>query len=376
MDKQVRKWTTAWHAILDEEFGPEENANIEARYTDPCGDFRLHFCFWDLPDFAKRFCFEMLPLGDQIADRVIDHPAWETNMILSEAEAKRMLVQAIEDVQAIYRLGSLSIPILVSTDNEIRVLRGTQKDLDALDCENLDELWHEATEASDELPGSCELGSYEYTAVYRFLTEILYRRTSLYEGVCHALWHYSDVPQGFEPFANLLRMRQCEIEWLYDKDGLIIFYNDDATIRDGVDVTLRLNGRGWQDVTDQISEIVERNKTHQLKRGFSPERVEDVKIWILGDKQFRLKASPTDSPDGPDLSENRGIIQCVGKLTYAEFTLFYEGQKDGEHTDSFHLCFHYIDGKRQRAWREEREFLNRVSAEFTQLTLHPKVSPA
>jgi len=356
MNEQIRKWTTAWHGILDEEFGPEENAKIEARYMDPCGDFRLHFRFWDLPDFAKRFCFEMLPLGDQIADRVIDHPAWETNMVLSEAEAKRMLIKAIEDVQIIYRLGSISFPMSVSTDSEICVFRGTQDELDAIEGENLDVLWHEATEVSGEIPGP-----HEYAPVYRFLSEILYRKTSFYEGVCHALWHYSDVPQGFEPFANLLRMRQCEIEWLYNADGLIIFYNDDASILDSIDMTLNSKGRGWQNVSEQISEVVERNKAHQLKRGFSPERVEDIKIWILGENQFRLKAGPKDNPDGPDISKNRGVIQYCGRLTDANFALFYEGQDDSEHLDSFRLCFQYIHGKRQRAQRKERAFLQKTN---------------
>jgi len=348
MDQQLRNWTTAWHTIMDEELGSEENANIEARYSDPGSDFRLHFDFWRLSEIAQRTCFAMLPLGDQIAGRVLDNRPWETKLVISEQQAKHMLVKAIRDTEQLLLLTNRdSLPFTV--DGNIQVLRGTTEELEALDAQILDDLWYEASESFYDLPMAKE-----YLQARHFLSETLFRASSFYEGVYHSLWPYVDSPAGLDPFANILRMRRSQIEWLKGADGFIIFYNDDETIVDDVDVTLQLNGRGLQNVTKQINDFIALKSEYHRKRGFPAARLQDVQFNIPCVKSLRLKRRPRNNPQGPDLVEKGAIKLFDGELSDPDYALFYDAQMDGSHTDSFTLWLQYSDGQTQRARRMDR----------------------
>jgi len=291
MDELTKKWTVAWHAVMDQELGPEDNAKIEKRYTDSDGDFRLHFDFWSLSEAGKRKCFAMLPLGNEIADRALEKHAWETNMIITEAEAEKMLRSAIRDLSYFTKLD-------ISADDPIEIIRGREEELKSLDAD------------------------------------------------------YIEASTNINPFANILRMNRSEIKWLKTQDGLIIFYNQDETINDVDKIDLQLNGSGLQEISDEVLQWVEQREAHHLKRGFPPDRLRECEVGVSGSKPYQIVLRDVDAPEQAVEGElpytGRQTIKDGVLYTKGGYGLFIHGQHEGIHTEQVSISTHYKNGKHQR----------------------------
>ena len=341
MDELTKKWTDAWHAVMDQELGPEDKAKIEKRYTDSCGDFRLHFDFWSLSEAGKRKCFSMLPLGNEIAERALEKHAWETNMIITEAEAEKMLRSAIRDLSHFTELD-------ISADDPIEIIHGREEELKSLDAKPFiehwltREVWYPLIENAPD----------EYQRAYGFVSETLYQATTYYEGVFHTLWPYIDLPEDIDPFANILRMNRCEIKWLKNQDGLIIFYNHDATINDGAKIDLQLNGPGLQEISDEVLQWVKQREAHHINRGFPPNRLRECTVGVSGSKPYQIVLRDVDAPE----QAVEGELPYTGSQTVKDgvlytkdgYGLFIDGQEEGIHTEQVSISTHYKNGKYQR----------------------------
>lgn len=342
MDDLTKKWTTSWHAVMDEELGPDPfKDKIGKRFTDPDRDFRLHFDFWSLSDAGKRKCFEMLPLGSQLAERLLDKHPWETNMIITETDAEEMLRSAIGDLSILTELD-------ISNDDPIKIIHGREDELNSLEAKPFIDYWL-TREIWDQFFNKAPE---EYQKSYRFVSETLYQATKYSEGVFHTLRPYVELPENIDPFANLLRMYRSEIRWLKSKNGLIVFYNQDAPINDGASIDLELNGRGLQEISDRVVEWVEQRKEHHLKRGFPPERLKECTIGVSGSEPYQIVLRDVDDPEtGYD-----GELPYTGQLTIKDgvlytrqgYGLFIDGQKDGAHTEKINISTHYKNGKFQK----------------------------
>jgi len=341
MDELTKKWTVAWHAVMDQELGPEHNAKIEKRYTDSDGDFRLHFDFWSLSEAGKRKCFAMLPLGNEIADRALEKHAWETNMIITEAEAEKMLRSAIRDLSYFTKLD-------ISADDPIEIIRGREEELKSLDAEPFIDHWV----TRDIWYPLIKKAPDEYRKAYSFISETLYQATTYYEGVFHTLWPYIEASTNIDPFANILRMNRSEIKWLKTQDGLIIFYNQDETINDGDKIDLQLNGSGFQEISDEVLQWVEQREAHHLKRGFPPDRLRECEVGVSGSKPYQIVLRDVDAPE----QAVEGELPYTGWQTIKDgvlytkggYGLFIHGQHEGIHTEQVSISTHYKNGKHQR----------------------------
>jgi len=341
MDALTKKWTNAWHEVMDQELGPDLHSKPEARYSRPDQDFRLHFDFWSLSDEGKRKCFSMLPLGNEIAERALEKHAWETNMIITEAEAENMLRSAVRDLSHFTELD-------ISADDPIEIVHGREEELEALDAKPFiehwltREVWYPLIENAPD----------EYQRAYGFVSETLYKATTYYEGVFHTLWPYIDVAEDIDPFANILRMNRCEIKWLKNKDGLIIFYNQDATINDGAKINIQITGLGLQEISDEVLQWVKQREAHHLKRGFPPDRLRECAVGVSGSKPYQIVLRDVDAPE----QAIEGELPYTGSQTVKDgvlytkdgYGLFIDGQEEGIHIVQVSISTQYKNGKYQR----------------------------
>lgn len=340
MSKPYIDWLYQWHAILDRELGPDEDRYETKKLEDRDCDFRMNFATWGLSDAALRECFEMLPLGEQLADRVLNKKVWGDDHI-NEAEAIFRFRKAIEDVSAFVDIG-------LDSDAEIRVVRASVPEAKALQLQDaipfdvlMEDIW-EGNYPSDSLHG----------AAMGLVHETLYQRTTLYEGVWYVLWPYVKDPQNIDPFGNFMRIRNSEISFKKDKDGLVVLFDDDHTISYSKDIEISCEGEGYIDILGDIQFHLNAFLKDYTARGFPAERFKHFELSVQHKDGFRILNREEDAPEIQPSHETgyfRALDVKDGHIYLREGTsLFFHALEHGPHTDSFGMRIHVKNGRLQR----------------------------
>lgn len=341
MSEIVSKWLHNWHEILDRELGPDAN-NRGYDLNDLDCDFRRHFCTWSLPDAAIRECFEMLPRGSEIANRVLDADTWTAFEFFDEDECRDRFRQAIRDVSHFVNLGFTANAPIRFERGRADYLRSVGAE-DAIEFEILTEdVWEPLTASFDD----------EMCAAYSFVSETLYQRTTLHEGVYYSLWPFIEAPPDIDPFANLLRIRQSLVSFMKDDDGLFVFFDEDQTIRDGAVAQLKFSTAGYHDISAVIEEQVSLVAKKYLAFGFPEARFELITIGLHYPQGYRVVVRPADAPEQADEDERpyTGIVEIrKGKLALKDgYSLFFHENEEDHDPREVTIDVHIVDGRRQR----------------------------
>lgn len=210
MDKLERTWLRHWHEILDAEVGPDPNFDFEKACEEPDGDFRMHFVTWELSDDALRRCFEVLPLGPQLAERAIEmrtHHRGDKPQ-LSEDEAMGLFQTGLEAVTRFSDDPDLKKPV--------RAQEVSKDDLST------------ATSTSDRVAVVLEdvqwNASPEYKAANSFLHDTLYQLSQSYDVADHVSWPLFGDPATVELYRPLAILSLTGKYFpLLDENGPVLF---------------------------------------------------------------------------------------------------------------------------------------------------------
>ncbi len=216
LEDRRRSWLRHWHSILDAEIGPDSSFDFEAAYDDPYGDFRMHFVTWDLSDDALHRCFEVLPVGQQMADRAIEM------RFLCRADTPKL---SEESAVHLFQTG-LDAYSQFSDDPElkkpIRVRRVSSDDFNSA-AANTDRVAVLLEDVDWQIPA-------ENSGVSSFLRETLYRLAHSYDVVDHIEWPLIPDPQSVEPYRPFATLAITDIYFPFlDEDGPVLFVTTDKT---------------------------------------------------------------------------------------------------------------------------------------------------
>ncbi|SMP48111.1 hypothetical protein SAMN06265222_102382 [Neorhodopirellula lusitana] len=216
MEDRRRSWLRHWHSVIDAEVGADPSFDFGAAYDDPYGDFRMHFLTWDLSEDALHRCFDVLPLGRQMADRAIEmRSLYRGNALKLSDDAAVDLFQAGLDAYCQF-----------SDDPElrkpIRVRQVTSDDLNSATA-NTDRVAVLLEDVDWQIPAeNGEAGS--------FLRETLYRLAHSYDVVDHIEWPLVGDTQSAEPDRPFALLAITGIYFpLLDEDGPVLFVITDNT---------------------------------------------------------------------------------------------------------------------------------------------------
>ena len=216
MEDHRRFWLRHWHNIIDAEIGVDSSFDFETAYDDPYCDFRMHFVTWDLSDDALHRCFEVLPFGQQMADRAIELRS------LRRANAISLSEQAAVDL---FQTG-LDAYSRFSNDKELKKrIRVKWVAADSLNsaAANTDRVAVLLEDVDWQIP-------FENAQAGSFLRETLYRLAHSYDVVDHIEWPLipnSQTVEPYRPFAILaLTGRYFP---LMDEEGPVLFVTTDKT---------------------------------------------------------------------------------------------------------------------------------------------------
>jgi len=216
LEDRRRSWLRHWHSIIDAEVGADSSFDFEAAYDDPYGDFRMHFVTWDLSDEALRQCFEVLPVGRQMAGRAIEMRS------LYRGDKPKLSVDAATDL---FRTG-LDAYSRFSDDPELKKpIRVRQMNSDALNSatSNTDRVAVLIEDVDWQIPA-------ENSGVGSFLHETLYRLANSYDVVDYIEWALIGDPQSVEPYRPFATLAITDIYYpLLDEDGPVLFVIADKT---------------------------------------------------------------------------------------------------------------------------------------------------
>lgn len=192
MDKLELSWLRHWHDILDAEVGVDPSFDFEEASEEPDEDFRSHFVTWELSDKGLRRCFEVLPHGQQMAERAIEMRTLHRteNPKLSVEEATVLFQEGLEAVGRFSDDPDLNKPI--------RTQQVSEADLST------------ATSTSDRVAVVLEDVNWnapaEHKAANSFLQETLYQLAQSYDVADHVTWPLfrdSETVELYRPFATL-----------------------------------------------------------------------------------------------------------------------------------------------------------------------------
>ena len=216
MEDHRRFWLRRWHNIIDAEIGADSSFDFETAYDDPYGDFRMHFMTWDLSDEALQRCFEVLPFGQQMADRAIELRSLQrANAIsLSEQAAVDLFQTGLDAYSRFSNNTELKERIRVkwvAADSLISATANT--DRVAVLLEDVD--W--------QIP-------LENARAESFLRETLYRLAHSYDVVDHIQWPLISNSQTVEPFRPFALLALAGRYFpLLDAEGPVLFVTTDKT---------------------------------------------------------------------------------------------------------------------------------------------------
>lgn len=207
-----RSWLRHWHAVIDDAVGKDPSFDFEAAYEDPCGDFRMHFMTWDLPDESLRRCFGVLPRGTEMCNRAIEMRRLSRGKKSSipEQEALALFQRGLDGFAQFAGsedLKDLKKPILVTRVKraEIQIPPG---DRVAIVLEGVD--W------SDRVATEClEAGS--------FLRETLYRLAHSYDVADYVGWPLLPDSQSIDPFRGFALLALSDEYFPMLVDGPVLF---------------------------------------------------------------------------------------------------------------------------------------------------------
>lgn len=216
LDDHRRSWLRHWHNIIDAEVGSDSSFDFESAYDDPDGDFRMHFVTWDLSDDALHRCFEVLPVGRQLADRAIEmRSLYRANYpAISEEAAVDLFQKGLDAYSQFSDDTELKKPIRVrrvSSDEFISTTANTDRVAVLLEGVN----WQISA---------------GFTGVGSFLRETLYRLAHSYDVVDYIEWPLISDPQSVEPYRPFAQLGITDCYFpLLDEDGPVLFVITDKT---------------------------------------------------------------------------------------------------------------------------------------------------
>ena len=216
LEDRRRSWLRHWHSIIDAEIGADSSFDFEAAYVDPYGDFRMHFVTWDLSDDALHRCFEVLPVGQQMANRAIEmRSLYRTNATtLSEQAAVDLFQTGLDAYTQFIDDAELKKPIRVkrvSADGFASATENTERVAVLLEDVN----W--------QIPP-------ENSGVGSFLHETLYQLAHSYDVVDYIEWPLIPDSQSIEPYRPFATLALTDTYFpLLDEDGPVLFMTTDKT---------------------------------------------------------------------------------------------------------------------------------------------------
>ena len=216
MEDRRRSWLRHWHSIINAEVGSDSSFDFEAAYDDPHGDFRMHFLTWDLSDDALHRCFEVLPVGWQMANRAIEmRSLYRTDTPkLSEESAVDLFQTGLDAYSKFSDDPELKKPI--------RVRQVSSDDLNS------------ATANTDRVAVLLEYVDWqiptENSGVGSFLRETLYRLAHSYDVVDHIVWPLIGDTQLIEPYRPFATLAITGTFFpLLDEVGPVLFVTTNKT---------------------------------------------------------------------------------------------------------------------------------------------------
>ena len=213
--KAQRPWYQHWHSILDEVLGKKAGFDLEAAIADPSGDFRMHFCTWDLPDADLHRCFSIFSCGKELARRAIEMRliCREKSFSLSETEAIKHMKDGLEG----YRYFSKA-PCL---RQGFQIVRGTDDEIyDQLNAADYFLELLEYMDCTDSL--SVEIRG--------FLNETLYRVASSFDITEYILWPLYVDKNEIDPQRHFAMLNATGTYFArISADGPTLFIIDDGT---------------------------------------------------------------------------------------------------------------------------------------------------
>lgn len=192
MDELELSWLRHWHDILNAEVDVDPNFDFEEASEEPNEDFRRHFMTWELPDDGLRRCFDVLPHGQQMAERAIEMRT------LHRAESPQLTV---EEATVLFQEGIKAIGRFSDDPDLDKPIRTQQVSAEQLST---------ATSTSDRVAVVLEDVNWntlaEHKAANSFLHETLYQLAQSYDVADHVTWPLFGDPETVElyrPFATL-----------------------------------------------------------------------------------------------------------------------------------------------------------------------------
>lgn len=200
--------------MIDEAFGKEPDFDFEEAFEDPYGDFRMHFMTWDFSQEQLFRCFEVLPHGREMCERVIEMRTLyldETHDI-TEAEAIHL-----------FQTGLTKFASLVDDDDlrkPIRVQYGTTQEMVAIPADRV------AVVLEDLNWGDAFPRDHGYAC--RFLTETLYRAASNYDVIDYIRWPLFPDPNSIDLYREFALIGVTSKYFaLLDSGGPLLFVDND-----------------------------------------------------------------------------------------------------------------------------------------------------
>ncbi len=216
-EDKVREWLSHWHSVLDAETGKDAGFDFEEALDEPDGDFRMHFTTWELSDDALRRCFEVLPAGEEMANRAIEMRKLHQNDRAkpSEDEALQLFQNGLKAYAALSDDADLSKPIRVKHVTSDGLNQATTStDRVAIVLEDFD--W--------KLPA-------ENQEAASFLQETLYQLGQSYDIVDYVTWPLFPAREGPDLYQPFARLAVTDTYFpLLDDEGPVLFV---VTDRDG-----------------------------------------------------------------------------------------------------------------------------------------------
>lgn len=211
-----RAWLGHWHSVIDAELGPDSSFDFEVAFKDPYGDFRMHFATWDLSDEALCRCFEVLPLGTEMADRAIEMRS------LYRADATSISEDAAVDL---FQKGLDAFSRFTDDANLMKSIRvkhvsSEELNIEAGYADRVAVLFESVNWAIP--PAHCEASS--------FLTETLYRLAYSYDVVDYIEWPLFPDPRSIDPHRRFSTLALTGTYFpLLDEDGPVLFVTSDKS---------------------------------------------------------------------------------------------------------------------------------------------------
>lgn len=275
LGKLCRDRWFAWHDVLDRELGTEgaedrQSYEKHAEDTFFC-DYRTHFATWRMPPAAIRECFEMLPKGGEIADRVLDEQVWEYRHLPDRKSVENDMRQAIKEFD-------LECELPYDADQPIEFVCGSQSDLDAIEEKSTSEaFYYDLLEVGQAMTWT---EPPEEIAASLFVHETLYRKIGYTDGVFLALWPYGPDKRGTDLFRWMVRLDQTPFTICFDETGPIVFLNEDDIIQwfemiERADLSV-----GDNDITPWLNDWIVPHVPPSISWGYPAHLFENMELTI------------------------------------------------------------------------------------------------